>query len=206
MTSNDLEPANILAHVHIFASNMHTLSHIRTALDNTVAQRWAERGSFRLATEVGTILQYLALMTRTHQIYYSVRRIAGANNKMDNSNSRLTYLTNRMFLQPFEPTFPQKAAAHPSVRVHVAADFHAEQQGFLQGLPQPYPKNTPPPGANGASSENFWEYQMPSKVSGILSLFSRSSQSACKLNFWNPAGYLSRISMCNSTFVPSGIH
>ena len=87
---------------------MDTLAHIRTAVDNTAVQGWANHGSVSTATAVGPILRDLALLTRTCKIHSSVRRISGTENKMADAASRLTHLTDNMFLLHFALTFPQK--------------------------------------------------------------------------------------------------
>ena len=50
MTITDLEFAAVLAQVQIFAPEMDTLAHIRTAVDNTAEQGWANWGSVNTAT------------------------------------------------------------------------------------------------------------------------------------------------------------
>ena len=42
-TINNLEFAALLTYIRLFAPKMHTLAHIRTAVDKTAAQGWANR-------------------------------------------------------------------------------------------------------------------------------------------------------------------
>ena len=107
MTIDDLGLATLLAQVHIFAPKMHTLAHIITVVYNTAAQEWANCGSVSLEATNSHILWDLTLLTRTHKIYCSSQRIAGANNNMANAASRLTHLTYNMFLHLFTLTLPQ---------------------------------------------------------------------------------------------------
>ena len=95
-TTNNLGLAILLTQVIIFAPNMDTLAHTRTAVDNTEAKRWSNRRSVISATAVGTILRYLALLTQNHKIYSSVQRISGTDNNMADAASRLTHLTNKI--------------------------------------------------------------------------------------------------------------
>ena len=102
---NYLELSALLEQVHLFAHNMQPLDQIRTAVDNTVTQGWANRGSVSSYTVVGTILQDLNFLTRTHQIYASVRRIVGTDNIMSDASSRLNHLPEQMFLHHLSLTF-----------------------------------------------------------------------------------------------------
>ena len=91
---HNLELAALLAKVYIFATKMHTLANIRTAVDNTAEQGWVNHRSDRSATAVGPILRDLALLTWKHKIYSSVQRIAGADNKMDDATSPEIFFCN----------------------------------------------------------------------------------------------------------------
>ena len=91
-----------------FPPNMHPLYHICTAVDNTVAQGCSNQGSVSSAKAVGPILRNLALLTHTHQIYSSFRRIKVVDNTMAEAASRLNHLTRRMYLQHPAINFPQK--------------------------------------------------------------------------------------------------
>ena len=57
LTTNDLELANYVAHIHIFAPLMDTLEHIFTKADNTAAEIWARRSSVSSATAVRLLLR-----------------------------------------------------------------------------------------------------------------------------------------------------
>ena len=87
---------------------MDTLAHILTAMENTAAQGWSNQGSVSLETAVSPILRDLALLTHNPKIYSSVQRISGMDNNMADDASRLTHLTDNMFLCHFDLTFPQK--------------------------------------------------------------------------------------------------
>ena len=108
VTINNLELSALFGQVQLFTPKMAPLAHIRTTVDNTAAQGWDNRGSVSSATAVGPILRDLALLKRTHKIYSSVKRIAGVDNNMDDAASRLTHLTDNMFLRHFFLTFPQR--------------------------------------------------------------------------------------------------
>ena len=107
-TINNPELATLFAQVQLFAPTKDPLAHIRTAADNTDTQGWTNRGSVRTATSVGTTLWYLALLTRTHKIHSSMRRIAGLDNKMVNAASCMTHLTDKMFICHFTIIFPHR--------------------------------------------------------------------------------------------------
>ena len=179
---NDLELATLFVQVHIFTPTIDTLAHIRTAVDNTAVQGWANRGGFSTVTAVGPILRDLALLTRTHKIHSSVRRIAGRDNKMADATSRLTHITDKMFLCHFALTFPQRKPWRlltllSGCKRWLTSMLHSKRCR-VAFLPQSNRK-TQPPGANGASSVNGWESQPTSKASEIPSLSSRYLQSAC---------------------------
>ena len=108
VTINNLEILALLTQIHLFAPKMQHLAHIHTTVDNADGKGWYNRGSNSLAMAVGPILWDLNLLTRGIQIYASVGRIKGAYNTMADAASRLTYLTNRMFLRHFALTLPQK--------------------------------------------------------------------------------------------------
>ena len=178
---NNLELAAQLAQANLFAPNLHPLSHVRTAVDNKASQGWSNRGSVRLATEVGPILRDLFLLTQTHQIYTSVTRIKCANNTMANVTSILNYPPNRMFLRHFGLTFPQKnpwwILTLPSgCRRRLTSMLHSKRCQ-VDSQPPSY-RRTLPPGTNGANSADDWASQPTSKVSGISSISFRSSSSA----------------------------
>ena len=107
VTINDLDLPALLTQVQLFPPNMYTLAHTRTAVDNTEVQVWYNRGSVSSAIVVSPIIRYLALLKRTHKIYSSVHRITSADNKMADAASRLTHLTDKIFLQHFALTLPQ---------------------------------------------------------------------------------------------------
>ena len=75
MMINDLELAYLLVQVHLPPSKINPLAHIHTSVDNMTKQGSSNRGSVRLDTSVVPILQELAFLTWTHQIYSSVRQI-----------------------------------------------------------------------------------------------------------------------------------
>ena len=87
---------------------MQPLFQIRTDVDNIAAQGCSNRGSVITATAVGTILRDLTLLTHTHHIYSSIQQIKGADNTMADTTSILTHLSDRISLQYFALTFPQK--------------------------------------------------------------------------------------------------
>ena len=169
VTINDLELSALLVQVHIFSPKIHTLSHIYTAVDNTVAQGWTKYGSVSSATVIGPILRDIALMTRTHNIYSSARSITGAKNTMADATSRLIHLPDKMFLQHFALTFPQKKpwwllTLPPGCRWHLTSMLQIKRCHMV--FQPPSSKKTPLSGANGASSANGWESHPTSKVWG----------------------------------------
>ena len=206
-TINNLELAALLTQVHLSSPNMYTFSHICTSVDNTTAQVWANCGSIRSVMAVGPIIRYLALLTRNHNIYAPVQQIDDTNSKMASSASRLTHLTNKMFLHHFSLTFHQKnpwqLLTLPSgCRRRLTSMLHSKRCGMAS---QPHSsKKTPTPGANDASSANVWESQPTSKVLAIPYLSSRSSPILCAPAFWKPAGYSSRSGPWSGTFVTLG--
>ena len=105
VTTNDLEIAALLTQVHIFAPKIHTLVHIHRDVDNTAAQRWEKGGSIIFEMAVIPTLQDLAMLTQTHSIYSSFQRIASSDNKMADSTSMLTHLTQNILLQRFALNF-----------------------------------------------------------------------------------------------------
>ena len=132
---------------------------MRTAVDNTEAQGWDNRGSVSLATAVHPIIRELTLLTRIHNIYSSVRWIAGANNTMTDAASRLTHITDMMFLQHFSLTFLQKnrwrlITLPLGYRRRLTSMLHRKR--CCIDFQSPSSKNTPLPVANGASSSNGW--------------------------------------------------
>ena len=56
VTINNLDIGALLMQLLIFAPRMAPLMHIHTYIDNTVAQRWANRGSVSTAFSVRQIL------------------------------------------------------------------------------------------------------------------------------------------------------
>ena len=203
-TINNPELAALFAQVQIFDPAMDTLAQIHTSMDNTDTHGWANCGSVSTLTAVGPILRDLALLTRTLKIHSSVRRIAGTDNKMADAASRLTYLTDKIFLCHFALTIPQRKSWQlltlPSgYKRRLTSTLHIKR--CRVAFPPQFTRKTQPPGANGASSANGWESQPTSKASDIPSLFSRSSQSACAPAFWKTAGYPPRSAQWNSTFI-----
>ena len=186
---------------------METLAYIYTDVDNIASQGWYNRRSVRSSTAVGIILQDLDFLTRTHNIYSSGQKIAGANNKITDAASRLTHLTNKMFLQHFALTLLQKKTWRlinltSGCRQHLTYILRSKSC-FMPSQPQSS-KNIPPPGANGASSANGWKSYPKSKSLDIPSISSRSLMSIYAPAFFRPEGYPSIICPWNSTFVPSG--
>ena len=186
VTINDLELATPLAQVQIFAPVMETLDHIRTSMGNTAMQGWDKRESVRTAAVVGPILWDLALPIRTHKIHSSVRRISGTDNKMAGAASRLTPLTNNMFLCHFYLIFPHRKPwwmlTLPSeCKRRLTSTLHRKRcrvDFLLESA-----RKTQLPGANGASSMNGRESHPTSNTSDIPSVSSRSLQSACTPDF-----------------------
>ena len=205
VTINDMDLAALLEQVYIFAQNIHTLAHIRTAVDKTAVQGCYKRGSVSSPTAVGPILWDLSFLTRTHQIYSSVWQIKFNDNTMTDAASRLTHITDKMFLQHFLLTFLQKHSwwllkILSGCRQRLNSMLNSKR--YCMAVQPPSSKNTPLPGANGASSDDDWESQLTPKVSGIPSLSSRYFLSACASALWKPARSLPISGPWNSTFVP----
>ena len=159
VTTNDLELAVLFAQVQLFAPAMDSLAHIRTTVDNTAAQGWANQEGVITATAVGPILQDLVLLTRNHKIYSSVWRISGTDNKMDDAASCLTHLTDKVFLHHFTLTFPQRKpwrllALPPGCKQRLTSMLHIKR--CCVAFPPQSTRKTQRPGANGASSANGW--------------------------------------------------
>ena len=91
-----------------FAPRMAPLAHIHTYVNNTVAQVWANRGSFSTASSVGPILWELYLATRRKHIHTSIGCVPGEDNNMADAASRLTHLPDRKFISHFSTHFPQR--------------------------------------------------------------------------------------------------
>ena len=178
VTINDLELTALFAQVQLFAPNVYTLSHIRTAVDNISAQVWANRRSVSTAIAVDPILRDLALLTRIHKIHSSMRRISGTDNKMTDAASRLTHLTDKIFLRHFALTFPQKKPRRlltltSGCRRQMTSMLHSKH--CHMAFPPQSSRKTEPPGANGTSYANAWKSQTNSKLSEIPPPSSRFS-------------------------------
>ena len=184
---NDLEIAEPLAQIHIFAPKMQPLEHTNTAVDNTPAQGWSRRVSVRSATVVGTILQNLTLMTQSRQIYASISRIKWSDNTIADASSRMNHLPNRIFLSHFTLIFPQKKPWH---MLPVPSKCRRRLNSMLHSkcchvdFKPPYTRRNSPTGANGANSVDSCASQPTSKLLGNLSLSYRYLTSACKPLFW----------------------
>ena len=55
LTINDLDLAEYIAYLHLFAPRMAPLKHISTGVDNTAEESWARRGSVSTATAIGPL-------------------------------------------------------------------------------------------------------------------------------------------------------
>ena len=92
-------------HILLFAPKMAPLAHIHIYVDNRVAQGWSNRVSVGIASFVGPILMGLDLAARRQHIHASVGRVPREENKMADSVSRLTHLSDRKFLSHFRSHF-----------------------------------------------------------------------------------------------------
>ena len=151
-------------------------------MNNTAVQGWSNRGSFRLPMAVGTILKDLVLMTRNYHIYSYVQKIKGTDNTTPDAASRLTHLSDRMFLKHLAINFLQKnpwrMLTLPS-GCRRRLDFMMHRKRCRMYSQPPFTRKTLMPGANGANSAYIWESQTTSKVSGIPSLSSIYLPSVC---------------------------
>ena len=105
--TNNLELAALLEQLQLLAPHVAPLSHIRTVVDNTAEQGWANRGSVKYLSVVGIIFQEIALLNHQWYLYTSIGRVQGEDSKMADATSRLTNLSDRLFLRHFNLTFPQ---------------------------------------------------------------------------------------------------
>ena len=105
--TNNLELAALLAQLQLLAPHVAPLSHIRTVVDNTAEQGWANRGSVKSLSVVGRIFQEIALLTHQWHLYTSIGRVRGKDIKMADATSRLTNLSDRLFLRHFNLNIPQ---------------------------------------------------------------------------------------------------
>ena len=64
LTINNLDLAEYVIHIHIFAPLMKPLDRITTKVNNTVAEEWSKRGSVSLATAINPILRKIAWINR----------------------------------------------------------------------------------------------------------------------------------------------
>ena len=149
MTINNLELVTLLAQAQLFAPKMSPLVHISTAVDNMAAQGWANRGSVSSETAVGPILRDLNLLICNHKIYSSVQCISGVDNKMSESASKLTQLTDKMFLRHFAFNFPQRKpwrllALMSGCKRRLTSMLHRKRFSMDSLLNST--RNTPPPG------------------------------------------------------------
>ena len=139
-----------------FCSTHGPLNHIRTVVDNTVAQVWYNIGSVRSSSDVGPILCDLALFICHRHMYASIGRVKGEYSKMENYVSRLTYLSDSLFIRHFKLTFPHK-------NYWILLPLPSMHKGHLTSMMQkkrspkafhPHSsKITPPSGANGSNFE-----------------------------------------------------
>ena len=81
------------------------MAHIRTYVNNTVSQVWADWGSVSTASLVEPILHELALATRCQNIHAFVGRIPGEDKKMVDATSWLTHIPDRIFLSYYRTNF-----------------------------------------------------------------------------------------------------
>ena len=95
VTINDLDLGAILMQLLLFAPRM---AQIRTYVNNTAEQGWANWVSVSTASSVGPILYELALATRGQHIHASIWHVPGEENKMADTASWLTPLPDRIFL------------------------------------------------------------------------------------------------------------
>ena len=75
ITINNLELAAFLVQHHLLAPRVIPLFHIRTVIDNTASQGWANRGRVISSCAVGAILRELALLTRQWRLYASIGQV-----------------------------------------------------------------------------------------------------------------------------------
>ena len=82
----------LLMQILIYSPRMAPLAHIHAHINNTAAQRWANRGSASTTSSIRTTLWELYLAARRKHIYASIGRVPGEDNKMADAASWLTHL------------------------------------------------------------------------------------------------------------------
>ena len=103
---NDLELGALLIQILIFAPRMAPLAHIHTYINNTAAHGWDNRIIFRRASTVSPVLRDIDLAMRLQNIYASVGRVSGEENKMADAASSITHLLDRQFISHYRTHFP----------------------------------------------------------------------------------------------------
>ena len=143
-------------HLLLFTPRMDPLAHIHMYFDNTAAQGWSNRGSFRTASAVVPILRELSLEPSRQHIHASVGSVPGEDNNMADAASRLTHLPDRQSIYHFRTLFPHskpwRLIPLPSgCKKQLTSMLHNKQSP--RGSWKPSSRKTPPPGANcGASA------------------------------------------------------
>ena len=80
---------------------MAPLAHIRTYVNNTLAQVWANRGNVKTCSAVGLNLRYQAMVKRHQNVYSSVGSMTSKDNNMTDAASPINHLSNRISLSHF---------------------------------------------------------------------------------------------------------
>ena len=173
-TINDLELGAILIQILVFAPRMAPLAHIRTYVDDTAAQVWANRASVSIAPAVGPILHDLVMAARCQHIHTSVGCVPREDNEMADATSRLTHIPVRLFLSHLKMHFSQSKywcvlPLPPARRKQLTTMLHSKRSTkvFLQRSS----KRRPPPGANGGAYAAGYTSPPISKASNTPSLY-----------------------------------
>ena len=153
MMVNYLDLSALLVQVQLFSPKMDTSAHIHISVNKTEAQGWSNHRSVRSATAVGPIFQDLSLMMIMHKIYSSVQRISGTDNKMTDVYSRLTHLTDKMFLHNFALRKAWRLLTLPS-GCRRRLNSMLNRKCCRMASQTQSSKNYITPGTNGASSAN----------------------------------------------------
>ena len=95
VTIKNLDLGALLMQLLLFAPRM---AQIRTYVNNTAEQGWANWVSVSTASSVGPILYELALATRGQHIHASIWHVPGEENKTADTASWLTQLPDRILL------------------------------------------------------------------------------------------------------------
>ena len=124
LTINDLELAEYITHLHLFASSMAPLEHITTGVDNTAVYIWDRWGSVSTTTAIGPLLRETAWIMRQAKIHASNYRIPGVETIEAEVASRVTHLPVHIYspiVQHFIPTAHALEAVPTSIRSDVEA-------------------------------------------------------------------------------------